>query len=123
MKKSHKQLLEYYRQLPESVAQQLLDYAEFLVSRHTVIPVALCLPENIERPKKESVVVAVKRLTTTYTMINKDKLLDVTASLVSQNMLQGRDAVEVINELEALFKKHYDEYVKDFTNIEEILDN
>ena len=40
-------------------------------------------------------------------MINKDKLLDKTSSLVSQNMLQGRDAVTVIDELEIIFKKHY----------------
>ncbi|MCK5386268.1 MAG: hypothetical protein KAJ39_03720, partial [Gammaproteobacteria bacterium] len=48
------------------------------------------------------------RLSATYPMINKDKLLDETSSLVSQNMLQGRDAVEVIDELEIVFKKHYE---------------
>ncbi len=41
-------------------------------------------------------------------MINKDKLLDKTASLVSQNMLQGRDAIEVIDELEIIFRRHYE---------------
>jgi hypothetical protein len=41
-------------------------------------------------------------------MINKDKLLDKTASLVSQNMLQGRDAIEVIDELEIIFRQHYE---------------
>lgn len=110
MKKSTKKLLAAYRQLPDEAAQQLLDFAEFLASRHThqgSEALEIPLPEKIIRPDKESVVVAVKRLSATYPMINKDKLLDQTSSLVSQNMLQGRDTVEVIDELEIIFKKHY----------------
>ena len=114
MKKSTKKLLDLYRQLPDDVAQQLLDFAEFLASRladhaeHGKEVLEIFPPENITRPEKESVVVAVKRLSATYPMINKDKLLDETSSLVTQNMLQGRDAVEVIDELEVIFKKHYE---------------
>ena len=102
MKKSTKKLLAYYRDLPDDVAQQLLEFAEFLASRHNVEAKEISIPEAIPRPDKESVVVAVKRLTATYPMINKDNLLDGTASLVSQNMLQGRDAVEVIDELDGM---------------------
>jgi hypothetical protein len=47
-------------------------------------------------------------------MLNTDKILDKTASLVSQNMLQGRDAVEVIDELEIIFSEQYDLYVEEF---------
>ncbi len=108
MKKSTKKLLEFYRSLPDEVAEQLLDYAEFLALRHNVEIQAISSPEDISRPDKESVVVAVKRLTATYPMVNKDKLLDKTASLVSQNMLQGRDAIEVIDELEIIFRQHYE---------------
>ncbi len=108
MKKSTKKLLEFYRSLPDEVAEQLLDYAEFLALRHNVEIQAISSPEDISRPNKESVVVAVKRLTATYPMVNKDKLLDKTASLVSQNMLQGRDAIEVIDELEIIFRQHYE---------------
>ena len=108
MKKSTKKLLAFYRQLPDEVAQQLLDFAEFLASRHNIEATEIPSPENISRPEKESVVIAVKRLSATYPMINKDKLLDETSSLVSQNMLQGRDAVEVIDKLEIVFKKHYE---------------
>ncbi len=107
MKKSTKKLLEFYRELPDEVAQQLLDFAEFLASRHKTEVKEISLPEKISRPADESVVVAVKRLSATYPMINKDKLLDETASLVSQHMLQGRDAIEVIDELEAIFSKQY----------------
>ena len=114
MKKSTKKLLAFYRNLPDEVAQQLVDYAEFLASRHTEEIKEISSPEKIERPEKESVVVAVKRLTATYPMVNTDDLLDKTASLVSQNMLQGRDAVEVIDELEVIFSKQYDNYVDNF---------
>ena len=114
MKKSTKKLLDFYRLLPDDSAQQLLDFAEFLASRladhaeHGKETLEIPPPEKITRPDKESVVVAVKRLSATYPMINKDKLLDETSSLVTQNMLQGRDAVEVIDELEVIFKKHYE---------------
>ena len=108
MKKSTKKLLEHYRNLPDEVAQQLVDFAEFLASRHSVEIKAISSPEEISRPNKESVVIAVKRLTATYPMLNTDKLLDQTASLVSQNMLQGRDAIEVIDELEIIFRQQYE---------------
>ena len=114
MKKNTKKLLGYYRELPDDVAKQLLDFAEFLASKHKIEVQELGTPENISRPHKESVVVAVKRLSSTYPMLNKDKILDKTASLVSQNMLQGRDAVEVIDELEVIFSEQYDQYVEEF---------
>lgn len=107
MKKNTKKLLACYRDLPDEVGQQLLDFAEFLASRHSIEIKDISSPENIPRPEKESVVKAVKRLTATFPMVNKDNLLDETASLVSQNMLQGRNTVEVIDELELLFNKHY----------------
>lgn len=114
MKKSTKKLLEYYRELPDEVAQQLLDFAEFLALRHKVEVKDLSLPEKIARPESESVVIAVKRLSATYPMLNKDKLLNETASLVSQNLLQGRNAVEVIDELEVIFSKQYELLVEEF---------
>lgn len=113
MKKSTKKLLALYRELPDEAAQQLLDFAEFLASRYTEISEEIPLPQEIERPHKESVVLAVKRLSATYSMLNKDKLLDETASLVSQNLLQGRDAIEVIDELESIFSKQYDMLVEE----------
>lgn len=113
MKKSTKKLLAFYRNLPDEVALQLLDYAEFLSSRYQVEVKELSLPEDIPRPEKEAVVVAIKRLSATYPMLDNDHLLNETAALVSQHMLQGRDAVEVIDELEAIFSKQYDIHVEE----------
>lgn len=113
MKKSTKKLLTLYRDLPDEVAEQLMDFAEFLASRYKTETKEIASPKAIARPESEAVVVAVKRLTATYHMINPDNLLDQTASLVSQNMLQGRDAVEVIDELEVIFRKQYDMLVEE----------
>lgn len=113
VKKSTKKLLEYYRELPDEVAQQLLDFAEFLASRHKVEVKEIALPQEITRPDTESVVAAVKRLSATFPMLNKDKLLNETASLVTQNLIQGRDAVEVIDELEVIFRKEYEILVEE----------
>ena len=113
MKKSTKKLLDYYRELPDEVAQQLLEFAEFLAQRYRKEVKEVPLPEDILRPDQESVVVAVKRLSATYPMLNKDKLLNETASLVSQNLIQGRDAAEVIDELEEIFRKEYDILVEE----------
>lgn len=114
MKKSTKKLLQHYRKLPDEVAQQLLDFAEFLASRHQTEAQELVLPEDISRPEKEAVVVAVKRLSATYHMLDKDLLLNESAALVSQHMLQGRDAVEVIDELEDVFSSQYETYVEEY---------
>jgi len=108
VKKETKKLLGFYRDLPDEVAQQLLDFAEFLAARYKVEAKEISLPEEISRPENESVVIAIKRLSATYPMLNKDTLLNETASLVSQNLLQGRDAVEVIDELEVIFSKQYE---------------
>jgi hypothetical protein len=108
VKKETKKLLAFYRDLPDEVAQQLLDFAEFLAARYKVEVKEISLPEEISRPENESVVIAIKRLSATYPMLNKDTLLNETASLVSQNLIQGRAAVEVIDELEVIFSKQYE---------------
>ena len=114
MKKSKKKLLEYFHALPDEAAQQLVDFAEFLAARYQTESNEISPPEVIARPEKESVVAAVKRLSATYPMLNKDTLLDKTASLVTQHMIQGRAAVEVIDELEQIFSDSYAVLVEEF---------
>ena len=64
-------------------------------------------PEVIPRPQDEKVVAAVKRLSKTYFMLDKKKMLGVTSDLVTQHLLHGRDALEVIDELERVFEENY----------------
>jgi hypothetical protein len=105
--KVEKRLLEILERLPPERAQQLLDYAEFLFGRHGV-EAAPATPLDIERPEEESVVLAIKRLRMTYPMLDPAKLLNETYDLMSQHVMRGRAAVGVIDELEALFRRHYE---------------
>jgi hypothetical protein len=92
-------------------------FAEFLLSRsgqslpiaRQEAPVQLEIPDpdDIPRPENERVVAAVKRLSKTYFMLDKKKMLSATSELVTQHVLQGRDAVEVIDQLESLFREQY----------------
>ena len=100
-------LLEILARLPEEVAAGLLEYAEFLDSKHGQEPVA-AEPVNIPRPDTESVVEAIKRLTETYPMLDTEHLLHETGELMTQHIMQARPASEVIDELEHLFHRHYD---------------
>ena len=110
MIKSEKQLLEVWRKLSDTDQQTVQNFSEFLLSQSGAaeeesIPAE---PLDIARPTEESVMAAIKRLTNTYPMINKDNMLNETSSLVAAHVIQGKDAVEVIDELEIVFRRHYE---------------
>lgn len=103
-----KKLLDLYGKLPEHDQKTLVDLAEFLVSRcgnHK--PATIPEPEKIPRSHDESVVKAIKRLSATYFMLDKSAVLNEASSLMAQHVMQGRPANQVIDELEDLFKSHY----------------
>ncbi|MGD2075023.1 MAG: hypothetical protein PVG38_08910 [Gammaproteobacteria bacterium] len=94
-------------------------FAEFLLQRsgkevvedepQAVEPAPVPEPRVIPRPDDEKVVAAVKRLSSAYYMLDKARMLGVTSELVTQHIVEGRDRVEVIDELERLFESHYRE--------------
>jgi hypothetical protein len=43
-------------------------------------------------------------------MLDRAKLINETAALMSQHLVQGRTAIEVIDDLEALFLHHYQNF-------------
>lgn len=105
--RSEKRLGEIIALLAEEQVEQLLDYAEFLAQRYPAqreVP----KPDIIPRPEQESVVKAIKRLSASYPMLDRSKMLNETSVLMTQHVIQGRDAVEVIDELELLFLRHYE---------------
>ncbi|MCZ7564439.1 MAG: hypothetical protein M5U08_12265 [Burkholderiales bacterium] len=55
------------------------------------------------RPQRESVVQAVKRLNRSYPMLSRTRLMGPVGDLVSAHMVDGRDAKDVIDDLEALY--------------------
>jgi hypothetical protein len=111
-----RRLLSSFEQLDARDRETLLLFAEFLQSRQSPAdeaeskPAAVQEPRAIERPQKESVVKAIKRLSETYYMLERDQLLDQTSSLMMSHVLHGRDAVTVIDELEVVFSEHYERY-------------
>ena len=107
--KNDKRLIELFNRLGEAERATLLAFAEFLASRMlepAELPVSQ-VPLAIPRPEKETVIGAVKRLAATYPMVDREKMLHETAALMTQHMVQGRPAPEVIDDLEQLFKRHY----------------
>lgn len=107
-KKQEKRLLEILDQLPDEQVVQLTEYAEFLGARYAKEK-EISAPVDIPKPERESVVKAIRRLTATYPMLNRAKILNETSVLMSQHVIQGRDAVEVIEDLEVLFRRHYEQ--------------
>ncbi len=111
-----RRLLSSFDKLDAQDRETLLAFAEFLQARQTpadeteATGLSMQQPRTIERPQKESVVKAIKRLSETYYMLERDKLLDQTSSLMMSHVLQGRDAVSVIDELEVVFSEHYERY-------------
>lgn len=113
-------LLAVFRALAAPDRHALRAYAEFLAVRgvavtaqaDSVVDAGAVLPQPESRPDGESVVMAIKRLTRTYPMLDRRKLMGPTSLLMSQHTLQGRAAVEVIDELELVFERHYFETVK-----------
>ncbi len=110
--KAEKQLLRYFRQLSTTDQATLLRFAEFLASQpaqmaSATTPTPFPPPNTIPRPTQESVVKAIKRLTATYPMVERDRLLNETSNLMAAHVLHGKAAPQVIDELEALFLRHY----------------
>ncbi len=110
------QLVNLFQQLPAAEQASLIAFAEFLHSRSGAVPMRVPAPPEpvvipepvpVPRPAQESVVKAVKRLAQTYPMLDKSKMLNDTSTLVMQHVIQGRDAVEVIDELEIVFERYY----------------
>ncbi|MBI3571696.1 MAG: Crp/Fnr family transcriptional regulator [Gammaproteobacteria bacterium] len=108
MNKIEERLREILGRLPDEQVQQLLEYAEFLLAKHGDENTP-SEPLVIARPEVESVVAAIKRLRSTYPMLEPAKLLNETYDLMTQHVMQGRNAAEVIDELEVLFRRHYEQ--------------
>ena len=116
MASAEQQLTELFQQLGASDQATLLDFAAFRASRTPARRIAVkaepeAVPEAelIERPAQESVVGALKRLSKSYPMLDKTVMLGATSELVATTIMQGSDPVAVIDELEVIFKGHYEQ--------------
>lgn len=117
MNKQEKQLLKHYRALSEDNKNALLRFAEFLSQQTEKPPAPLEEPKPIEAVEGETVVGALKRLSASYFMLNKSAMLNETSAIMAQHIMQGRDKAEVIEELEILFKTHYEKLKRENSSL------
>ena len=109
-----RRLLRLFGALNPANRASLLAFAEFLGTRtdDTDQPSGPQAPDLAPRPEQESVVAAMRRLSTGYVMLDKSAILHEAAGLMAAHTLQGRPAVEVIDELEGLFERAYQGYLE-----------
>ncbi len=107
MKRDVKALVDLFNKLDKDQQQSLFDYAEFLQSRGGVVQQDIARPVEIPKPEKESVVGAIKRMKQSYPMIDSMEVFAVASDLMTDHMVKGRDAEQVISEIEALFEETY----------------
>lgn len=106
-------LLAAFQRLSVQDREAVQAFAEFLAGRvDAAVPARgapVAAPQPEPRPADESVIMAIKRLTRTYPMLDRRKLMGPTSLLLSQHAVQGRAAAVVIDELELMFERHYAE--------------
>lgn len=107
-----RRLTRMYRKLDEANRHALLAFAEFLAHKEGPAAAAEPPPEPIPltRPEGETVIAAIRRLSLSYAMLERGAMLHETSALMSAHVLQGRGATEVIDALEDLFQRHYQDY-------------
>jgi len=102
-------LLEIFERLAPAQQETLISLAEFLTTQPAelgagsdgeIVPIA--------RPAGETVSMAVRRLSLSYPLLDRRKLLAAASDLIAQHALEGRDAHAVIDDLERLFQRHYE---------------
>ncbi|RTZ59164.1 MAG: Crp/Fnr family transcriptional regulator [Gammaproteobacteria bacterium] len=109
MKAAERHLLASFRKLDDADRKTLQKFADFLASQtRPQAKTAPGEPVAIPRPEKESVIKAVKRLTATYPMIDTKEIFHETSSLMNQHILNSKPASEVIDELEELFRRTWE---------------
>ena len=109
--KSSDQLISLYESLDDKRKQSLSDFADFLLAKDGPVIREVPALEAIERPASETVVGAVKRLKSTYHMVESMAVFSAASALMTDHMVKGRDLVEVIDEMEELFEAEYKKLV------------
>ncbi len=108
MDSQQKRLQTLLDQLTVEHRANLLDFAEHLLSCQ---PSPEVPPESevvvIPRPDNESVVSAIRRLSHSYPMLDRDRLLNEASSLMARHVLQGITVDATIDQLENLFCHRY----------------
>ena len=113
--KSSAALTDLYEAMDDQRKQSLSDFADFLYAQADPISKEIPPPEDISRPETETVVGAIKRLKLTYPMIGSMAVFSKASALMTEHMVNGRNVIEVVDEMEILFVDAYDELVQENT--------
>jgi hypothetical protein len=113
MKRDAKALADLFNTLDKDRQQSLFDYAEFLQAKGGIVRQDIGKPVDVPRAENETVVGAIKRLKQAYPMIDSMEVFAVASNLMTDHMVKGRDAEEVINEIEVLFEDTYNKLLKE----------
>lgn len=105
--REEKKLLELFERLAPEQQDRLIAFAEFLGGSESDAAGAASEPVAIPRPDGETVPMAIRRLVRTYPMLDRGRLMAEASQFMAQHALEGRPAHEVIDELEAVFARHY----------------
>ena len=105
--KSSQDLTDLYEAMDDERKKSLSEFADFLYAQAGPINKIIPPPEESVRPEKETVVGAVKRLKAQYPMIESMQVFSAASTLMTDHMVKGRDVIEVIDEMEALFEDAY----------------
>ena len=107
-------LLKAFRQMTPTAQCTLVRFADYLSQRHPVVPPSVSeQPLQVPRPEEESVIAAIRRLANTYPMLESDAVFSAATTLMTRHVMGQQVAVEVIDELEAIFKARYDDLHRD----------
>lgn len=108
-----RKLLDCFRRLSADRQSALLDYAQYLAGKeeNSQQSSVSAVPADIPRPENESVIKAVRRLRETYPMLNQNQIFTEVSSQMTRHVMQGIAAVDIIDELEIIFRRHYETHI------------
>ncbi len=122
LSKAERQLCQIYKKLNDSKRETLLSFAEFLtyqqVSTEEIdnVETVLHQPLLTVAEKNESVVKGIKRLKSSYFMIDDQDLFHEISALMSAHIMKGVSTKDTLLKIEVVFEKFYNKYKIDFAN-------
>jgi hypothetical protein len=130
--KSERKLCKLYSSLNDNDRLTLMKFAEFLLAESTsqdeisegegisngsslAALTPFPEPKVIPAPENENVIKAIKRIAKMYYMVDKSKMLDTTSTLMTEHLIHGRPAQEIVADVEKSFKQEYDKLYSEYS--------
>ena len=122
LSKTERQLCKIYKKLNDNKRETLLSFAEFLSSQQISTKEIDNLETVLHQPivtvaeENESVVKGIKRLKSSYFMIEDQDLFHEISALMSAHIMKSISAKDTLLKIEVVFEKFYNKYKADFAN-------